>query len=168
MQESEIFLTMAELGIGLAGFSGVVVAFGYRGTLSVVDKFRFLSAFSVAICVVVLGLIPVALGYLLDEREVIWRISSACAVAYFVIATPMFRNYALTIHDELSRLQVPDSRFIYWTGIVFALISAENLVGWPVSPNFGMHFLSVLLALIISAYTFAMIVIYRPPDDSND
>lgn len=162
MQESDVLLTFAELGIGLAGFSGVVVAFGYRGSFERVDIFRFTSAFAIAILVVVLSLVPVALSHIFANVALVWRLASLVAVLYFLIATPMFRRYALSIVDEIANSEIMDSRFVFWAGITFFSISLENLIGWPISPNFASYFLGLVLAFLVSAYSFATIVIYRP------
>jgi hypothetical protein len=163
MPESDLLLTFAELGIGLAGFSGVVVAFGDRGSLPEVDNFRFLSAFSIAICVIVLAVAPVALSYFTSDRGLIWRMASTIAVAYFAIGTPLFRRYAISIQSEFVKSEVSgDDRFVFWAGVSFALVSLVNVVGWPIAPNFGSYTLALLIAFLISAYTFATIVIRRP------
>ncbi len=42
MEASDELLTIAELAVGLAGFSGVVVAFTRQGELSLTDRYRFI------------------------------------------------------------------------------------------------------------------------------
>lgn len=158
-----MLLTFAELGIGLAGFSGVVVAFGYRGALSEADRFRFLSAFTIAVCVVVLAVLPPALAFVIDDAQTIWRLSSAVAFGYFVVATPLFVRYSSHVREELEKLAVgPDTRWVTLAGILFALVALQNVIGWPLAPSFAAHFVCMMLAFLVSAYTFAAIVVHRP------
>ncbi len=58
MEASDELLTIAELAVGLAGFSGVVVVFRGQGGLRLVDRFRFLSVLSQALTVLVLAFVP--------------------------------------------------------------------------------------------------------------
>ena len=63
MEASEELLTIAELAIGLAGFSGVVVAFNRGGGLRPTDSFRFIALFCSALSVLVVAFVPFGFHY---------------------------------------------------------------------------------------------------------
>jgi len=61
------------------------------------------------------------------------------------------------------RLRVgPDTRFVNVAGLLFAGIALENTIGGPFDPDFPAHFLGLLIAFVVPAYSLAAIVIYRP------
>ena len=64
MDHGDILLTLAEVSVAFAGFSGVVAVFGRRdpGTWSFADRFRFFSLvhaslFSLLLCIMPFGLL---------------------------------------------------------------------------------------------------------------
>ena len=58
MEASDELLTIAELAIGLAGFSGVVIAFAHQGGLRAVDRFFFIALISIAGTAALLAFVP--------------------------------------------------------------------------------------------------------------
>ena len=56
---------------------------------------------------------------------------------------------------------------VEYSGRLFFVISLSNAIGWPFRPNFATFFASLVLAFVVAAITFAMIVVYRPEYESG-
>ena len=77
MQASDELLTIAEISIALAGFSGVVVAFAYQGVLSSIDRWRFAGLLSLSVGAAVVAFVPSILELFGHTGSSIWRGVSA-------------------------------------------------------------------------------------------
>ena len=86
MEASDELLTIAELAIGLAGFSGVVVAFTYRGELRATDRYRFIGLFTQALTVALLSFVPFGFHHADQVGAAIWRASSGLAVLFWLFS----------------------------------------------------------------------------------
>ena len=76
MEASDELLTIAELAIGLAGFSGVIVAFTHRDGLSEVNRYHFIILFSVALSAVFMAFVPFGFHYQGKVGPALWVSSS--------------------------------------------------------------------------------------------
>ena len=86
MEASEVLLTIAEMAIGLAGFSGVVLAFTYQGRLRPSDRYRFIGLFTQALTVALLCFVPFGFHYASLVGVSIWRGSSSVMVLLTLIS----------------------------------------------------------------------------------
>lgn len=68
-------LTIAEIAIGIAGFTGVIAVFAERGRLSPADRLRFLGVFVTAFSALVLAFIPLALAHSGLRDQQLWQTS---------------------------------------------------------------------------------------------
>src|SRR4051812_32229164 len=92
MNETEILTTIAQLAIGVAGFSGVAIAFKRQpGKLIDVEAYRIAILFSNAFAAMFISLLPFPLHALYAGGSSVWRIGSA-VIAIF---TAFFLNYYL-------------------------------------------------------------------------
>lgn len=73
-------LTVAELAIGIAGFSAVVAAFAHRGDLQERDIDRFRILITSAGAAVILAFVPSLLSGLGLSGAILWRIASGLMV----------------------------------------------------------------------------------------
>lgn len=163
MPHADVLLTLAEIGIGLAGFSGVVASFGHRGRLAPPDTFRFLSAFAVSIFLTSAAMVPVALHHVGLDAEMVWRLASALGILYVIVGTPLFYRFGRRLAPAFREAGIPaTSPVIEYAGRLFLVVCVVNVAGWPLRPGFGLFFASLALLLLIAAYVFAMIVVYRP------
>ena len=104
MEASDELLTIAELAIGLAGFSGVIVAFTHRDGLSEVNRNHFIVLFSTAISAVFMAFVPFGFHYQGKVGPALWESSSlvmlivgaAIAIALGVGASANFRAQKLS------------------------------------------------------------------------
>lgn len=61
MEGADELLTIAELSIGIAGFSGVVAAFLQNGGLHPFDRSRFINLFSLSFSTLIPAFVPLLL-----------------------------------------------------------------------------------------------------------
>lgn len=87
MQDSDLLQTVAEVGIAVAGFSGVVAFLGERarGDWRVVDLFRFNNLLSSSIAASLLSFAPILIFRLGASESNAWRCSSGLIAAYMLI-----------------------------------------------------------------------------------
>jgi hypothetical protein len=94
-------LTIAEIAVGLAGFSGVIAVFIQRGGLPLADRVRFLALFVTAFTALILAFLPIALAYSGFKDQDIWRISSGTMVLINLIGFVAFPFAVRTIQMEI-------------------------------------------------------------------
>ncbi len=159
MDHGDILLTLAEVSVALAGFSGVVAVFGRRdpGNWSFADRFRFFSLVhsshsSLLLCIVPFGL----LAFNVAEASV-WRTLSALFVLYnVVVAFLSFRRLLAASPSERAE----------FTPIVFpvtlamiAAVLALNIYNVVVGATFGPFLVALILLLVTSSFLFARMLI---------
>jgi hypothetical protein len=87
MESEGILTALAEVGIAIAGFSGIVVALQHRsGGWPEIDKFRFNLLLQVSLVGVFSSLIPILLHLVNPAKTFVWAWSSGLWLAYFLIA----------------------------------------------------------------------------------
>jgi hypothetical protein len=85
MQDAEILTVFAELALGVAGFSGVIVALGQKqSTWQLLDKLRISFLLFNALLVVIFSLFPLGLSSASMEPQNIWFYSSLLFVLVFI------------------------------------------------------------------------------------
>lgn len=82
MEAADELLTLAELAIGLAGFSGVVVAFAHQGELTPLDRWRFAGLLSLSMGAAVAAFVPSIFHHLGFSGAPLWRASSLTFLAF--------------------------------------------------------------------------------------
>lgn len=86
MAATEALLALAQFSLALAGFTGVVIAFGWRGgDWHAADSFRIWRALFTSLGAAFLSLVPVAIELLGVEGEAVWRWSSAAFAFYAIL-----------------------------------------------------------------------------------
>jgi hypothetical protein len=82
MEAADELLTISELAIALAGFSGVVAAFGHSNGIGRSQRFYFIALVIVALSTVILAFVP----FLLHSGGVmVWLILSGMTFVYMVV-----------------------------------------------------------------------------------
>jgi hypothetical protein len=153
MESEGILTALAEVGIAIAGFSGIVVALQHRsGRWLEIDKVRFSMLLQLSLASVFWSLIPILLHLVNPAKTFVWAWSSGLWLAY-ILATLVYRlprNIpAVTAAPE------PWSRFMgayMFTSLTLqVLLQTTNLVwlreAWP-------HVLTILLGLFLASLFF--------------
>ena len=163
MQASEELLTIAELAIALAGFSGVVVAFGHKGQLTAIDRMRFFCLLTLSVGVAVMAFLPAVLHLLGISGSLLWRVPSTVflvvSVPYYIVVAPRLMRSARGL-DVL-----PPKSFLI---LAFSLMSLHlalllcNAVGWPYSPSAALFVCVLIVWLVLASMFFGILVLGRP------
>ena len=164
MQASEELLTLAEIAIALAGFSGVVVAFGQRGEMTPLDRWRFAALLSMSMSAAVLAVLPSVLNLLGISGPFLWRTSSAVYLCVAVLHASFFSSRLLRTARESD---APASRtFLVASFLLAALhifLELLNVVGWPSSPNAALFISGLIVWLVLASVSFGSLVIGARP-----
>jgi hypothetical protein len=159
VDHGDILLTLAEVSVAFAGFSGVVAVFGRRdpGTWSFADRLRFStlvhsSLSSLLLCIVPFGL----LAFNVAEASV-WRSLSALFVLYAILASFLSIRRLLAISSseraEFTVIVIP---------VIFAILAtivALNIYNVAVGATFGPFLVALIFLLVLSSYFFARMLV---------
>jgi hypothetical protein len=163
MDARDELLTIAEISIGIAGFSGVIAAFLHRDVLHPVDRARFVMLFGLAFTTVGLAYVPIVVSRLFEEAVQIWTYSSAVLVAVWCATVTL--GYLFLI-PELRR---DDANRTGYQGVLIAVPSVLNLAaqclnvgGWLWDPGFLAYLFGLFVYLYASGLMFIFVIMYRP------
>jgi acyl-homoserine lactone acylase PvdQ len=163
MDISEALLTIAQIALGLAGFSAVLVALsGEPSRWTPLDSFRITGMLALSFGALFLSLIPFVLGSFSVSESTIWRISAGVTGFFMFGAGTM-------AHRRFRRLSPPDRaalnpKLAYANQValsslgLLAVASAAGLVG----ASAGVFFLGLVALLAFAAYMVVRFLIVRP------
>jgi hypothetical protein len=158
-------LTLAEVAIGLAGFSAILVALsGKPHQWTPVDAFRIRNILALSFQSVFLSLIPFVLAFFSLPESAVWK----CSLLIIAIAT--FGNVLLILSGvyRLSRAERAVLKTVVVstvTAILFAMAAVELLAAFGiVRPARGVFFLGLVVLLGISTVLVARFLFARPAD----
>ena len=153
MLDVEAFMGLAQIGVGLAGFSGIALALA-TGRHNFTASDRALVAFLLVNsgAVVFLGVLPVGIAMLGVPPEALWRgCSAAHALGIAFVIWPLFGPRALLNPRSL----LWGMRFNVLTILLAQLL---NSLGWLFTPSEGIYFLAVFFILPGTAIAFARLL----------
>jgi len=162
IQGQDELLTIAEIAVGIAGFSGVAAAFFQQGGLQPVDGRRLINLFSAAFTAIFLAFVPISFGHLGVEGRGLWVASSA------VMAGMWFANTGIALWTyRLIQAHVTET-----TRVPFLMISIPsaanlfvqlaNVFGFWWEPGFVPYLFGLLVYLYSAGLIFLYLVLYRP------
>ncbi len=165
MQASDVFLTLAEFSIALAGFTSIVVVFTkHEDGFSGIDRFRIQNALWASLGPALIAFSPFVFDLFGSSGTALWRACSAVFTVYLVA-------YFLVGRSTLSALSEADrsvlggrrSEFIVGSGtLVNLVLQPLNVVGLLYPPQPGVFLIGLLLVLLQSITIFVRIVFIRP------
>ncbi len=102
MEHSDVFLTITEVSVAFAGFSGVVAVFGRRDPRwwKKEDRYRFHSLVETSLVSVFLSLLPFAFQALELSTEVTWRVASGLFLLYMAASYGYHISYMFSVPPE--------------------------------------------------------------------
>jgi hypothetical protein len=107
------FIALAEIGVAIAGFSGVVAAFGVRaaGPWTADDRLRLAFLVTCSMTVVFFSMLPIAMSAMHMSAPVVWRIASGLLAIWLILADILaFRSVARARH----RFQLRSRPWLKW------------------------------------------------------
>jgi len=158
-------LTIAEIAIGIAGFSGVIAAFLQRDGLHQLDRVRFINLFATTFTILVLAYVPIVISHLVTDNDRIWSYSSAVmAIVWFLgtgftyrLVLPEIRTY---IPYQSRRLAIPVLGIPTLSNLG---IQCLNIGGWLWEPGFLAYLFGLFIYLYGAGVMFVFVILYRPP-----
>ena len=153
MSHTETLNTLAEIAITLIGFSGIVIIFGKRFTrgLTPKEKIQFYTLLATPMTVLFCSFIPTLLSTILDDPELIWRLSNAI-LGVLHLANISYFVSKLTLATLIQKLLLVGG-FIM---ISAHLLASVNIIPWQ---EF-VFILGLLQQLSIGIHSF--IFLFRP------
>jgi hypothetical protein len=158
-------LTVAQVAIGLAGFSAILVALsGKPHQWTPVDAFRIRNILAFSFQSVFLSLIPFVLAFFSLPESTIWKVSP------LIIAIATFGDVLLVL-SGVYRLSRPE-RAVLKTGVVSTVIAILSTVGAVellaafgiIRAAPGVFFLGLIVLLGVSTILVARFLFARPAD----
>ena len=165
MRGSDELLTIAEISVGIAGFSGVVAAFLQREQLHQLDQARFINLFVVAFATLFLAFVPISFSHAGFTGMALWRWSSAAMLVAWLLNSgiTIFFVYPVIRQYIPGRARRIPSAAVAVPSILNLFAQILNLAGWFWEPGFLVFLLGLFVYLYTAAALFVYIVIYRPP-----
>ena len=163
MEVRDELLTIAEIAIGIAGFSGVIAAFLERGGLHRVDRARFVFLFAMAFITLALSYVPIVVSHLVDDVNQIWPYSSAVMViVWFMTVGSGFRYVNPALRGEMERDLNYTYLLIMIPSILNLVTQCLNLSGWLWEPGFVAYLFGLFVYLYAAGLLFVYIILFRP------
>lgn len=158
-------LTLAQVAIGLAGFSAILVALsGKPHQWTPVDAFRIRNILAFSFQSVFLSLIPFVLAFFSLPEPTVWKVS------LLIIAVATLGNVLLVL-SGVYRLSRPERAVLNAavvstvTAILFTTAAVELLAAFGiVRPPPGVFFLGLVILLGVSTVLMARFLFARPAD----
>ena len=159
MDHRDILLTLAEISVAFAGFSGVVAVFGRRdpGTWSFADRVRFFMLVHASLLSLLLCIVPFGLLALNVAEASVWRSLSALFVLNIIVVCFLFIRRFLAVSSseraEFTLIVFP---------VFFAILAAVlvlNIYNVAVGATFGPFLAGLIFLLAYSSFLFARMLI---------
>jgi hypothetical protein len=160
VQHQEALFAFSEFAVGLAGFSAIVVAIGYRGgNWDEATRFIFRILLFNTVGAGLFALFPVALFSTGLSEESVWRISSAT----YLLSIIIFLWFFYTLPDSL---RGDFGMTLLRVGQTVALIVSAgllvNVLGLLHPPHPAPYLVSLFVFLASGAVNFVRVVFRRP------
>ena len=166
MEVRDELLTIGEIAIGIAGFSGVIAAFLQHGGLHPVDRVRFVNLFTAAFSTLFLAFVPIAISHLTAESDRLWISSSLVMTLVWLFnlavsarAIPQIRRH-LSVNPTLPRALVGVP------AIMNLGVQILNAGGWLWEPGFLAYLFGLFVYIYSAGLMFVFVILYRPDSES--
>ena len=147
MDQVEVLLTIAELGVALAGFASIVTVIGRRqnGETHELVGARLRTMLEVALRNAAFALLPLPFLQLLPSDPIVWRVGSGLYVI------------AVGLHWLRVRGTIDEG---WWTAsnlllvVLTGVVAVANVLGLAGSKAFSLYLANLLLGLAASGISF--------------
>ena len=155
VEEASALYIVAEVSIGLAGFTGVIAALQGRDGWHPIDVWRVVALLCITFSALFLALIPVGLHAAGLSDSSVWRISGGLGVAAIVVGYIIIKRYEPP--DGMAQ-QGAYNLAGSALGVILLLLHILTTVlaaFWP-------FFFALLTILLLSSFQFSNILLLRP------
>ena len=166
--DQEVLSAIAELGLGLAGFSGIgLVLTRTTGRLLPYELYRLGIMLGTSLGAMILSLVPLVLAQLGLSDEALCRVSSGIMAAYLlgfnVYYTIAMRHFRRNVPEIVSRTLAPIVALMHGVNLLLQLATTLGVLRHCV----GFYSLGLMLLLIHATYQFGRILFIRPHLDEG-
>jgi hypothetical protein len=163
MDISSALLALAQVAVGLIGFSSVLIALsGEPRNWSALDTYRIKGMLGTSICLLLLSLVPFLLSFLGVEDQIVWRCSAgAIAVLLIIGMATNLRSYLHLSDADRATTRPPFVWAIYAVGGLVLAAEAAAALGFLASPA-GTFFLGLFFTLMLASYLIVRFLFARP------
>ncbi len=155
---------LAELFIGIAGFSGIVVALSGSSVASdPLDRFRVVALLVIALGGAVFAAVPLVLADAGVPLKRSWMIASGAYSVYQALYSAWLVRGRFTLPQAALDSLHPVMWILALGGSsISAVALLANAIGWPFSTAAGVYLYSLLYALLASCVQFVRLLVVRP------
>lgn len=159
MTPGDALLSIAEIAIGLAGFSGLVAAFGQRPGYAWKgdQKTRIVFLVILSFAMIITAILPFALSGISDSPALVWGVPM---VAYSAVALTLLSYWVVLARRHNYSLQFPVvSKLIMFVAAGLQIVAALSGLGliFPFSP---VIFIFGLLAILLFSATMFLALLH--------
>ena len=169
MDPQEILTTIAEIGIALAGFSGLVVVLRKNdGPLNAIEKYRMSVLLAMAFGAMFLALMPGILMRLGLSGDILWKVSSALLVVFsiiFVLAWVLSSRRFFHVAREI--FNVPAFAAMTIGHLVNMLLQTGVVLGLWADQSIGVYLLGLAWLLAHASQQFIRMLFIQPGNAAN-
>ncbi len=153
----ELLIGIAEIAIALAGFTGVVVAFGSRsvGSWHPGDRLRLAFLLEASLTAAGFALIALLVLSVIEDRAIVWTVMSSFWAVYMSGSLWNSHRRISTNSDTHGDVDKVANRFtggLFW---VLVLLQLANVIFWQAFPPF---LAAIMLNLAGAAMQFARLI----------
>ena len=160
----DALLTIAQIALGFAGFTGVVSAFRSPQTWGSLESFRLARMLDSSLYALLLALVPPGLAGAGLSPVATWRIASALfAVALLFRLWRAFAAIRALPADARAQQNHFAVRVIQSTNVLMAVLLALNSMGVFWDPGFAVYYLGLLCLIAIAARQFTQFLLAVRP-----
>ena len=165
LEHQDELLNIAEISIGIAGFSGLMAAFLQRGGLANLDRVRFVNLFVTAFSTLVLAYVPIVVSELTDS---LWFYSSLVMIGvwFFSVGVGVFYVVPAVHAHEQAAGTVP-GMLIWIPSLANFFVQLLNVTGWLWETGFLAYLFGLFVYLYAACVMFVFVVIYRPDSQES-
>jgi hypothetical protein len=156
----DALLTIAQIALGFAGFTGVASAFRSPQTWGLHESFRLARMLDSSLYALLLALVPPGLTGAGLSPVATWRLASALFAAALLFR--LWRAFAaMRVLPAGARAQLNHlaARVIQSTNVLMAVLLALNSMGVFWDPGFAVYYLGLLCLIAIAAFQFTQFLL---------
>jgi hypothetical protein len=165
IQGGDVLLSMAEIAIGLAGFSGVVAAFSQSREFPAADRVRFLMLVGSTFGVVLFAFVPFLLELSGMSEPALWRWASGIWIAGFFVGSPLVLAGRRIIVAKGRPAPNWSVGLVLMVSVAAFLAQFANMMNW-FTPGPVPYLLGLLSGLVGSGAIFVYLVLIRPDPEA--
>lgn len=154
MPEHDSLSTIAEVAVGLAGFSGI--AFALQRNPPSYYAFRAVLIVTLAIVTIALALLPIALSQAGMQPGAIWRLGSGASAAVTFVVLPVFMAHRrrAPVEQRISAVFIPTALVTVVNGVAQLLNSIAVLL----PGSFSVFYVGLVWYLVLCGIMFIVLV----------